>query len=95
MNGKRIVVIGGVAGGAACASRCRRLDENARIVIIDRGPYVSFANCGLPYYVGDVITDESKLLVANAALYFKTGLILKSAPSMKLSQSTVLRGRSK
>ena len=69
MNGKRIVVIGGVAGGAACASRCRRLDENARIVIIDRGPYVSFANCGLPYYVGDVIRDESKLLVANAALF--------------------------
>ena len=76
MNGKRIVVIGGVAGGASCASRCRRLDENAKIVIIDRGPYVSFANCGLPYYVGDVITDESKLLVANAALFqdrFNTG----------------------
>ena len=45
------------------------LDENARIVIIDRGPYVSFANCGLPYCVGDVITDESKLLVANAASF--------------------------
>ena len=66
---KKIVVVGGVAGGATCAARCRRLDENADIVVIDRGPYVSFANCGLPYYVGDVITDESKLLVANAALF--------------------------
>jgi len=69
MNEKKIVVIGGVAGGASCVARCRRLDENARIIIIDRGPYVSFANCGLPYYVGDVIKDESKLLVANAALF--------------------------
>ncbi|HEX4086323.1 MAG TPA: FAD-dependent oxidoreductase [Chthoniobacteraceae bacterium] len=69
MNQKKIVVVGGVAGGASCAARCRRLDENARIIMIDRGPYVSFANCGLPYYVGDVITDESRLLVANAALF--------------------------
>ena len=66
---KKIVIVGGVAGGASCASRCRRLDENAEIVLIDRGPYVSFANCGLPYYVGDVIKDESKLLLANEALF--------------------------
>ena len=69
MSRKKIVVVGGVAGGASCAARCRRLDESAEIVVIDRGPYVSFANCGLPYYVGDVIKDESKLLVANAALF--------------------------
>ena len=69
MNRKKIVIVGGVAGGASCAARCRRLDENAEIVLIDRGPYVSFANCGLPYYVGDVIQDESKLLLANAALF--------------------------
>ena len=69
MNRKKILVVGGVAGGASCAARCRRLDENAEIIVIDRGPYVSFANCGLPYYVGDVIKDESKLLVANAALF--------------------------
>ena len=69
MSGNRIVIIGGVAGGASCAARCRRLDESANILVIDRGPYVSFANCGLPYYVGDVIKDESKLLVANAALF--------------------------
>ena len=66
---KRIIIVGGVAGGASCASRCRRLDENATITVIDRGLYVSFANCGLPYYVGDVIKDEGKLLVANAALF--------------------------
>jgi len=69
MNRKKIVIVGGVAGGASCASRCRRLDENAEIVLIDRGPYVSFANCGLPYYVGGVIKDESKLLLANEALF--------------------------
>lgn len=69
MNRKKIVIVGGVAGGASCAARCRRLDETAEILILDRGPYVSFANCGLPYYVGDVIKDEAKLLVANPALF--------------------------
>ena len=69
MSRKKIVIVGGVAGGASCAARCRRLDETAEILILDRGPYVSFANCGLPYYVGDVIKDEAKLLVANAALF--------------------------
>ncbi|MCX6968155.1 MAG: FAD-dependent oxidoreductase [Verrucomicrobia bacterium] len=66
---KKIVIVGGVAGGASCATRCRRLDESAEILLIDRGPYVSFANCGLPYYVGDVIKDESKLLLASEALF--------------------------
>ena len=69
MNRKKIIIIGGVAGGASCAARCRRLDESAEIILFDRGPYVSFANCGLPYYVGNVITDEAKLLVANPALF--------------------------
>ncbi len=68
---KRILVVGGVAGGASCAARVRRLSEEAEIIIFDRGPYVSFANCGLPYYVGNVIQDEKKLLVASAEL-FKT-----------------------
>src|SRR3954454_14503816 len=48
---RRVLVVGGVAGGASCAARLRRLDESAEIVIFDRGPFVSFANCGLPYYV--------------------------------------------
>jgi len=69
MSRKKIIIVGGVAGGASCAARCRRLDEEAEILMLDRGPYVSFANCGLPYYVGDVITDETNLLVANPALF--------------------------
>jgi len=69
MSEKKIVIVGGVAGGASCAARCRRLDESARILMLDRGPHVSFANCGLPYYVGGIIDDESKLLIANPALF--------------------------
>jgi len=66
---KRIVIVGGVAGGASCATRLRRVDEQARIIVLERGPYVSFANCGLPYYVGKVIQQESKLLLASPALF--------------------------
>jgi len=65
----RILIVGGVAGGASCATRARRLSEEAEIIIFERGPYVSFANCGLPYFVGDVITEESKLLVASPDLF--------------------------
>jgi NADPH-dependent 2,4-dienoyl-CoA reductase/sulfur reductase-like enzyme len=63
-NKMRILIVGGVAGGASCAARLRRLCEQCEIVIFERGPYVSFANCGLPYYVGNVIKSEEKLLVA-------------------------------
>jgi len=66
---RRILIVGGVAGGASCAARARRLCERCEIVIFDRGPYVSFANCGLPYYVGDVIEEEEKLLVARPELF--------------------------
>jgi NADPH-dependent 2,4-dienoyl-CoA reductase/sulfur reductase-like enzyme/rhodanese-related sulfurtransferase len=66
---KKVLIVGGVAGGASCAARLRRLSEEADIVVFDRGPYVSFANCGLPYYVGNVILDEKKLLVASADLF--------------------------
>lgn len=69
MKPKRIIIIGGVAGGASCAARLRRLDEQAEIHMIDRGPYVSFANCGLPYFVGGVIESEKSLLVADAKLF--------------------------
>jgi NADPH-dependent 2,4-dienoyl-CoA reductase/sulfur reductase-like enzyme/rhodanese-related sulfurtransferase len=68
---KKILVVGGVAGGASCAARARRISEDAEIIVFERGPYVSFANCGLPYYIGDVIQKEDKLLVATAEL-FKT-----------------------
>jgi NADPH-dependent 2,4-dienoyl-CoA reductase/sulfur reductase-like enzyme/rhodanese-related sulfurtransferase len=66
---KRVLIVGGVAGGASCAARLRRLDEAAEIVLYDRGPHVSFANCGLPYFVGDVIADERALLVASSDLF--------------------------
>lgn len=66
---KKVVIVGGVAGGAACAARLRRLSEDVQITMFERGPYISFANCGLPYHVGDVISEESKLLVANAAMF--------------------------
>ena len=66
---ERILIVGGVAGGASCAARARRLNESARIILFDRGPYVSFANCGLPYYVGNVIDEEKKLLVASPELF--------------------------
>ncbi len=69
----KVVIVGGVAGGASCAARLRRLDEKAEILMVERGPYVSYANCGLPYHVGGVIPKESSLLVANEA-YFKANL---------------------
>jgi len=59
----RIVIIGGVAGGASVAARTRRLSEKASIVLFERGPYVSFANCGLPYHIGGVIEERARLLV--------------------------------
>ncbi len=65
----KVIIVGGVAGGASCAARLRRLDETAEIVMVERGPYVSFANCGLPYHVGGVIEDESDLLVANERVF--------------------------
>jgi NADPH-dependent 2,4-dienoyl-CoA reductase/sulfur reductase-like enzyme/rhodanese-related sulfurtransferase len=62
----KVIIVGGVAGGASCAARLRRLDEDAEIIMVERGPYVSYANCGLPYHIGDVIERESSLLVADA-----------------------------
>lgn len=60
---KRILIVGGVAGGASAAARLRRLDEEAEIVLFERGEYISFANCGLPYYVGGTIETRDKLLL--------------------------------
>jgi NADPH-dependent 2,4-dienoyl-CoA reductase/sulfur reductase-like enzyme/rhodanese-related sulfurtransferase len=60
----KVIIVGGVAGGASCAARLRRLDEKAEILMVERGPYVSYANCGLPYHVSGVIEKESTLLVA-------------------------------
>ena len=65
----KVIIVGGVAGGASCAARLRRLDEKAEILMVERGPYVSYANCGLPYYVGGVIEKESSLLVASEQMF--------------------------
>jgi NADPH-dependent 2,4-dienoyl-CoA reductase/sulfur reductase-like enzyme/rhodanese-related sulfurtransferase len=66
---KKVIIVGGVAGGASCAARLRRLYENAEILMVERGPYVSYANCGLPYHVGGVIPRESSLLVADESTF--------------------------
>jgi CoA-disulfide reductase len=60
---KKVLIVGGVAGGASTAARLRRLDENAEIIMFERDEYISFANCGLPYYIGETIKDRNKLLV--------------------------------
>ncbi len=63
MSSKKLLIVGGVAGGASAAARARRLDEDAEIILFERGPDISFANCGLPYHIGGEIEDRDKLLV--------------------------------
>ncbi|MBI4734201.1 MAG: FAD-dependent oxidoreductase, partial [Rubrobacteridae bacterium] len=65
--GIKVVIVGGVAGGASCAARLRRLDETAQIVLLEKDDYVSFANCGLPYYIGGTIPKRDSLLVQTPA----------------------------
>ena len=65
----KVIIVGGVAGGASCAARLRRLDEKAQIIMVERGPYVSYANCGLPYHIGGVIEKESSLLVGTEQMF--------------------------
>ena len=81
METKKLVIIGGVAGGASAAARARRLSEEAEILLLERGPYVSFANCGLPYHVGGEIADRSRLLVTtpeNLRARFRIGVRTRS-----------------
>jgi NADPH-dependent 2,4-dienoyl-CoA reductase/sulfur reductase-like enzyme/rhodanese-related sulfurtransferase len=68
-NAPTILIVGGVAGGASAAARARRMNEDARIIIFERDSYVSFANCGLPYYLGGEIKDRDALLIAKPALF--------------------------
>lgn len=68
----KYAIIGGVAGGATAAARLRRNDENAEIIMFERGEYISYANCGLPYYLGGVISDRDRLFVQTAASFGKT-----------------------
>lgn len=66
----KVVIVGGVAGGATAAARLRRLDEQAQIVVFERSGFVSYANCGLPYYIGGVITDPEELTVQTPERFF-------------------------
>ena len=68
----KVIIVGGVAGGASAAARLRRLDEKAEIIILERGDYISFANCGLPYFIGGEITDK-RLLTLQTPESFKGG----------------------
>ena len=65
----KLLIIGGVAGGATAAARARRLNERAEIILFERGKYISFANCGLPYYVGKVIKERDSLFVTTAKAF--------------------------
>jgi NADPH-dependent 2,4-dienoyl-CoA reductase/sulfur reductase-like enzyme/peroxiredoxin family protein/rhodanese-related sulfurtransferase/TusA-related sulfurtransferase len=69
---KKVIIVGGVAGGASTAARLRRLDENAEILLIERGEEISYANCGLPYYIGDVIADRSRLFLQTPESFHNT-----------------------
>ena len=66
----KVVIVGGVAGGATAAARIRRLDEQAQIVVFERSGFISYANCGLPYYIGDVITDPEELTLQTPESFF-------------------------
>ena len=77
----KVLIVGGVAGGATTAARLRRRDENATIILFERGDYISYANCGLPYYIGETITDRDNLFVATPELFrrrFKIDVRLKN-----------------
>ena len=67
----KYIIIGGVAGGATAAARIRRNDENGEIILIEKGEYISYANCGLPYYIGGVIDNREKLFVQTPATFGK------------------------
>lgn len=86
----KYVIIGGVAGGASTAARLRRLDEEAEIILLEKGEYISYANCGLPYYIGDVIDERSKLFVQTPqsfAARFRVDVRVKSEVTDVLSAS--------
>ena len=89
----KTLIIGGVAGGASVAARLRRLDEQAEIIILERGEYISFANCGLPYYIGDVITKKEYLVLQTPQSFdarFRVEVrVFSEAVSIQPDQKTV------
>ena len=68
----KVVIVGGVAGGATAAARIRRLNEEAEVVVFERSGYISYANCGLPYYIGDVITEFRRIDITDTGELFLT-----------------------
>ena len=68
---RKVLIVGGVAGGATAAARLRRLDEHAEIIMFERGEYISFANCGLPYHIGGTIADRENLLLQTPESFHK------------------------
>ncbi|NLY35601.1 MAG: FAD-dependent oxidoreductase [Tissierellia bacterium] len=68
---RKVIIVGGVAGGASAAARLRRLDEAAEILLIEKGAYVSFANCGLPYYIGEIIENRGNLMLMTPGLFMQ------------------------
>ena len=77
----KVVIVGGVAGGASAAARIRRLDEKAEIVVFERSGYVSYANCGLPYYIGGVIEDPEDLTLQTPESFLERFRITMKAVS--------------
>ncbi len=84
----KVVIVGGVAGGASAAARIRRLDEHAQIIMIERSGYVSYANCGLPYYVGGVIVDRDELTLQTPESFWDRFRIVTARTSAFLSSSS-------
>ena len=87
----KLVIVGGVAGGASAAARARRLSEDAEIVLFERGPDLSFANCGLPYYIGGEI--RPRRAARRPARCFATGSAWMSVPEPRSRRSTGPEGR--
>ena len=71
----KVIIVGGVAGGATAAARIRRLNEHAEITVFERSGYISYANCGLPYYIGDVITDPEALNYRNQRVFLNASVL--------------------
>lgn len=79
----KVVIIGGVAGGATAAARIRRLDEKAEIIVFEKSGYVSYANCGLPYYIGGVIQNKEELTLQTPESFWKRFQITMKVRGMR------------
>jgi NADPH-dependent 2,4-dienoyl-CoA reductase/sulfur reductase-like enzyme len=86
---KRIVIVGGVAGGASAAAKARRIDENAEIEVYERGPYISFANCGLPYFIAGEIDDRAKLIVMDPLRFWTRSRVNHEVLSIDRKAKTI------